>query len=70
MCLIDNILYSFIPLGVSSLEKSPSDFPTRLLDKGELTEIFDPKMRGKDNIWVRPHPGPFVWSQIEPEEGQ
>jgi len=36
---------------------------------GELTEMFDPKMRGKDNQWVRPHPGPFVWSNIEPEEG-
>ena len=36
---------------------------------GELTEMFDPKMRGKDNSWVRPHPGPFVWEMIEPEEG-
>ena len=31
---------------------------------GELTEMFDPKMRGKDNQWVRPHPGPFVWNMI------
>ena len=26
---------------------------------GELTEIRDEKMRGKDNQWVRPHPGPL-----------
>ena len=32
---------------------------------GELTEMFDDKMRGKDNQWVRPHPGPFVWNMIE-----
>ena len=37
---------------------------------GELTEIFDPKMRGKDNQWVRPHPGPFIWSNIEPKQGK
>ena len=37
---------------------------------GELTEIHDPKMRGKDNIWVRPHPGPFVWSLMEPEQNK
>ncbi len=35
---------------------------------GELTEMFDPKMRGKENSWVRPHPGPFVWDFIEPNE--
>ena len=32
---------------------------------GELTEMFDERMRGKDNQWVRPHPGPFVWNIIE-----
>ena len=37
---------------------------------GELTEIFDKKMRGKDNQWVRPHPGPFVWNKIEKEKGK
>ena len=37
---------------------------------GELTEMFDPNMRGKENSWVRPHPGPFVWEMIEPEEGR
>ena len=26
-------------------------------------------MRGKDNQWVRPHPGPFVWNNIEKEKG-
>jgi len=37
---------------------------------GELTEMFDPKMRGQENIWVRPHPGPFIWSNIEPKQGE
>ena len=36
---------------------------------GELTEIRDERMRGKDNQWVRPHPGPFVWNQIEKSQG-
>ena len=36
---------------------------------GELTYIKDKKMRGKDNQWVRPHPGPFVWSFIEQDKG-
>ena len=36
---------------------------------GELTEIRDKKMRGKENQWVRPHPGPFVWNKIEKEQG-
>ena len=31
---------------------------------GELTEMRDEKMRGKDNQWVRPHPGPFIWNHI------
>ena len=31
---------------------------------GELTEMRDKKMRGKDGQWVRPHPGPFVWNHI------
>ena len=26
---------------------------------GELTEMRDEKMRGKDGQWVRPHPGPL-----------
>ena len=37
---------------------------------GELTEMFDERMRGKDNQWVRPHPGPFVWNKIEKEQGK
>ena len=37
---------------------------------GELTEIRDEKMRGKDNQWVRPHPGPFIWNHIEQEKGK
>ena len=37
---------------------------------GELTEMRDEKMRGKDNQWVRPHPGPFVWNHIESEKGK
>ena len=36
---------------------------------GELSEIRDEKMRGKDNQWVRPHPGPFVWNKIEKSQG-
>jgi len=36
---------------------------------GELTEIRDDRMRGKDNQWVRPHPGPFIWNKIEKEKG-
>ena len=37
---------------------------------GELTEIRDEKMRGKDNQWVRPHPGPFIWNHIEKVKGE
>ena len=36
---------------------------------GDLTEIRDERMRGKDNQWVRPHPGPFIWNKIEKEQG-
>tara|TARA_B100001996_G_scaffold242232_1_gene187431 strand:+ start:981 stop:1994 length:1014 start_codon:yes stop_codon:yes gene_type:complete len=36
---------------------------------GELTEMHDERMRGKDNQWVRPHPGPFVWNKIEKVKG-
>ena len=36
---------------------------------GDLTEMRDDRMRGKDNQWVRPHPGPFVWNNIEKEKG-
>ncbi len=36
---------------------------------GELTKLKDEKMRGKNNQWVRPHPGPFVWNKIEVEQG-
>ena len=36
---------------------------------GDLTEIRDDRMRGKDNQWVRPHPGPFVLNNIEKEKG-
>jgi hypothetical protein len=37
---------------------------------GELTEMFDDRMRGKENQWVRPHPGPFVWNMIENKKGE
>jgi len=37
---------------------------------GELTEMRDKKMRGKEGQWVRPHPGPFVWNKIENEKGK
>ena len=36
---------------------------------GDLTEMRDDRMRGKDNQWVRPHPGPFVWNSLEKEKG-
>ena len=36
---------------------------------GELTEMRDEKMRGKDGQWVRPHPGPFIWNHIESKKG-
>ncbi len=36
---------------------------------GELTEIRDEKMHGKEGQWVRPHPGPFIWNHIEKEKG-
>ena len=29
----------------------------------------DERMRGKENQWVRPHPGPFIWNGIEREKG-
>ena len=29
----------------------------------------DKKMRGKNDQWVRPHPGPFIWNHIEKEKG-
>jgi len=55
------ILFSF--LGLTNYAISDSRF-------GELTEIRDEKMRGKDNQWVRPHPGPFIWNHIEKEKGK
>ena len=36
---------------------------------GDLTELRDDRMRGKVSQWVRPHPGPFVWNNIEKEKG-
>ena len=36
---------------------------------GDLTEMRDERMRGKDGQWVRPHPGPFIWNHIEKEKG-
>ena len=36
---------------------------------GDLTEMRDERMRGKENKWVRPHPGPFVWNKIEKKQG-
>ena len=37
---------------------------------GELTEMRDERMRGKDGQWVRSHPGPFIWNHIEKEKGK
>ena len=36
---------------------------------GELTEMRDERMRGKEGQWVRPHPGPFIWNKIERKQG-
>ena len=36
---------------------------------GDLTEMRDERMRGKDGKWARPHPGPFIWNGIEREQG-
>ena len=36
---------------------------------GDLTELRDERMRGKDNQWVSPPPGPFIWNGIEREKG-
>ena len=55
------ILLSFLLL--TNFANSQSRF-------GELTEMRDKKMRGKDGQWVRPHPGPFVWNHIESEKGK
>ena len=57
------IFYLFLSLFVSiNILNAESRF-------GDLTEMRDDRMRGKDNQWVRPHPGPFVWNNIEKEEG-
>ena len=57
-------LFFFIILLIlfSNLSFSESRF-------GELTEIRDQKMLGKEGQWVRPHPGPFIWNHIEKEKG-
>ena len=62
--MIRNFLIGlFILILISNTASSESRF-------GELTEIRDEKMRGKDNQWVRPHPGPFIWNHIEQEKGK
>ena len=58
-----NILLIILSFTLSNLTLADSRF-------GELTEMFDDKMRGKDNQWVRPHPGPFVWNMIENKKGK
>ena len=59
-------LLGILVLGLMWCNLSLADIHSRF---GELTEIRDEKMRGKDNQWVRPHPGPFVWNQIEKSQG-
>ena len=57
------LIYFFLSLFVSTnILNAESRF-------GDLTEMRDDRMRGKDNQWVRPHPGPFVWNNIEKEKG-
>ena len=36
---------------------------------GDMTEMRDERMRGKEGKWVRPHPGPFIWNGIEKTQG-
>ena len=61
--MIKNFLISlFVFVLITNNSLSESRF-------GELTEMRDEKMRGKDNQWVRPHPGPFIWNHIEKEKG-
>ena len=59
---VSNILIVLLTFLICSTALAESRF-------GELTYIKDKKMRGKDNQWVRPHPGPFVWSFIEQGKG-
>ena len=57
------VFYLFLSLFVSiNILNAESRF-------GDLTEMRDDRMKGKDNQWVRPHPGPFVWNNIEKEKG-
>ena len=55
-------LLGIVVMGLMWCNLSLADIYSRF---GELSEIRDVKMRGKDNQWVRPHPGPFVWNKIE-----
>ena len=57
-----NMLLIILSLTLSSWALADSRF-------GELPEMFDDKMRGKDNQWVIPHPGAFVWNMIENKKG-
>ena len=60
---INNLIVIIFITFISEISFAESRF-------GELTEIHDERMRGKDNQWVRPHPGPFVWNKIEKEQGK
>ena len=59
---IQFIFFIIISLIISKWAVADSRF-------GDLTELRDERMRGKDNQWVRPHPGPFIWNGIEREKG-
>ena len=61
--LVYILVISFSCLFLTNFANSQSRF-------GELTEMRDKKMRGKNGQWVRPHPGPFVWNHIESEKGK
>ncbi len=62
--MLNKIFFLTIFLIILSINHSNSD--SRF---GELTEMRDERMRGKDGQWVRPHPGPFIWNHIEKEKG-
>ena len=59
---IQFIFFIIISLIISKWAVADSRF-------GDLTELRDERMRGKDNQWVRPHPGPVIWNGIEREKG-
>ena len=59
--LVYILVISFSCLFLTNFANSQSRF-------GELTEMRDKKMRGKDGQWVRPHPGPVSYTHLRAHE--